>query len=725
MKYEAANEFLKKRLMLPTELHSKGIADALPPVVRAHCFFSARVAEARVLQQLRKVSDAFSRGDLGLAEARTQLQKWLDNKGIGDPSSAAITNISSSMRLNLILRQNAAMAAAVGRYQVSRDPDIEERWPSWRYITGSNPRPEHAALNGKIFLKSDPFWKTHYPPWDFGCNCDVEDSDEKPQTPPQMEPSASGYSFDPADAFREFDMSSIEDGKLRKRIASQMTDKLEAIKKAEELKRQQAIKEAHEITKAKESELEKIIEKDGIDSDKVKTAEAQLKSAIQAEAKIKGEAIPDFAPKNKKQIMQKLAATAEKAEAQYRKTQAPEDKLAYEKAQNDLKTAKKMPAAEVKKMFDKSPAQKLVEKIELKKQEALNQANLEAELKKLQLETDFTKTYSGIWKEDIKASDYPEKKHKIKAKKEYFETMLQNHPEQKKKFQGLLNDLADFEKQGKAYEAELETVTKTVRKAEKELQEFRLKNHLQEDLFSQKKKDAAYWFKDRSEADKVLREKCGEIWRNASSEEREAAYQYTAGSGKFNRPLSGFADGWSPSDYKGVGKVDLNHEGAGKMIRDLTDLISKSSYDFDIWLQRGCTPRAIAGPFGCEDLSMMSEKDLQKLVGRTSVINAFVSTSGTKGDGFADQVIMNIYAPRGTKMIYCEPFSHYGYGSKKAWDGSKKQKEFGSEFEVLLQRGGSYTITKIERNGGRIYMDLEIHPEVGYITPHQNDGSKK
>lgn len=237
MKYDAANEFLKKRLTLPTELRSKGISDALPPAVRAHCFFSARVAEARVLQQIRKVSDAFSRGDLGLSEARTQLQKWLDNKGIGDPSSAAITNISSTMRLNLILRQNAAMAAAVGRYQVSRDPDIEERWPSWKYITGSNPRPEHAALNGKIFLKSDPFWKTHYPPWDFGCNCDVEDSDEKPQKVPPHDDRApaSGFQFDPAEPFREFDMSSIEDERLRKRIEDQMRKKFGKIDKPEKL----------------------------------------------------------------------------------------------------------------------------------------------------------------------------------------------------------------------------------------------------------------------------------------------------------------------------------------------------------------------------------------------------------------------------------------------------------------------------------------------------------
>ena len=208
-------------------------------------------------------------------------------------------------------------------------------------------------------------------------------------------------------------------------------------------------------------------------------------------------------------------------------------------------------------------------------------------------------------------------------------------------------------------------------------------------------------------------------------EERKAAYQYTAGSGKFNRPLSGFADGWDPSDYKGIGKVDLDHEGAGKMIHDLTDLISNSSYDFDIWLQRGCTPPAISGPFGCGDLETMSENDLQKLVGRTSVIYGFVSTSACKGDGFNDKVIMNIFAPRGTKMMYCEPFSHYGFGNKKAWDGLKKQKNFGGEIEVLLQRGGSYTITKIERKGGRIYMDLEIHPERGYITEHPGDKTKK
>ena len=210
MDYNAANEFLKTRLSLPTELSSRGISESLPPAIRAHCFFSARVAEARVLEKLREVSDQYSAGKLSLSEARKLLAKYLDFNGIGDPQSARISNIASCMRLNLVLRQNAAMAAAVGRYQVSRDPDIEKRWPCWRYITGPNSRDSHATLDGKVIRKDDPFWHSHYPPWDFNCNCDVEDSDGQPDRTPPYDDHApeSGFQFDPAHAFEEFDISS-------------------------------------------------------------------------------------------------------------------------------------------------------------------------------------------------------------------------------------------------------------------------------------------------------------------------------------------------------------------------------------------------------------------------------------------------------------------------------------------------------------------------------------
>ena len=175
----------------------------IPAKVRAQMFFSASVADARVLEKIREVTRAYFRGELGLAEARKRFAQWIDARGIGDPRDRRMSNIASAARIDLILSQQAKMGAAVGRYQVSRDPDIEERYPCWRYIAGHNPRPEHAALNGKVFRKDDPFWATHYPPWDFNCNCDVEDCDEPAQTPPKYDgkPPASGFSFDPAHAF--------------------------------------------------------------------------------------------------------------------------------------------------------------------------------------------------------------------------------------------------------------------------------------------------------------------------------------------------------------------------------------------------------------------------------------------------------------------------------------------------------------------------------------------
>lgn len=189
----------------------------IPAKIRAQMFFSATVADARVLEKIREVTTAYFRGELGLSEARKRFAQWIDARGIGDPTDRRISNIASAGRIDLILSQQAKMGAAVGRYQVSRDPDIEERYPCWRYIAGHNPRPEHAALNGKVFRKDDPFWATHYPPWDFNCNCDVEDCDEPAQTPPKYDgnPPESGFQFDPAHAFEKFDYSLIKDPDLQ------------------------------------------------------------------------------------------------------------------------------------------------------------------------------------------------------------------------------------------------------------------------------------------------------------------------------------------------------------------------------------------------------------------------------------------------------------------------------------------------------------------------------
>ena len=104
------------------------------------------------------------------------------------------------------------------------------------------------------------------------------------------------------------------------------------------------------------------------------------------------------------------------------------------------------------------------------------------------------------------------------------------------------------------------------------------------------------WAKDTKEADSRLRDKSGETWRNASEDEKDSIYEYTQSYNKFNEPLRGIEYG--TNQFKGVGKVDLNKIGVNyggykpgqvrKSIRDMTNIIEKSSYDFDMWVQRGC-----------------------------------------------------------------------------------------------------------------------------------------
>ena len=246
--------------------------------------------------------------------------------------------------------------------------------------------------------------------------------------------------------------------------------------------------------------------------------------------------------------------------------------------------------------------------------------------------------------------------------------------------------------------------------------------------YSQERKDAAYWFKSTEDADTVLRGVCGDVWRKAATDQKYAAWDYTAGSGKFNRPLTGHAGSW----YNNVGtkKVSLDYEGAGDEIRKMTTLIDKSEYDFDIWLQRGCGSEAIESMLGIKNFSSMTEAELQKFVGKGGRQYNFISTGVAKGKGFSGDVICNIYAPKGTHMIYAEPFSYFTGAEydtsdpKRLWDGSTKQSGFGYESEMIFQRGAYYRITKIEKSGYTTFIDMEVVLDKGYDKFQQRGAFK-
>lgn len=379
---------------------------------------------------------------------------------------------------------------------------------------------------------------------------------------------------------------------------------------------------------------------------------------------------------------------------------------------------------------------KLNEKLIAKQKKALakEQIDLEAQKAALQQQLDDfeIKTYSGIWyNKDVTTADWAGLN--IQGKKQFYEGkfITETDPDKMKEFQELYKQVQELDTEGKAYhdiQAELQKVQSQIQKVQSDLQKLENGGIMDavDDAFTQARKDAAMWAKSTQEADKQLRKVCGDVWQAASRTERHAIYDYTSGSGKFNRPLSGFQGGWGNYSNKGVGNVDLNYEGAYKEIKSMTDIISKSTYDFDVWLQRGCGTEAIESFLGLPNgtLGRMTHDQLQQFVDRESRIFSFTSTGVAKGKGFSGNVIMNIYAPKGTQMMYAEPFSAFGNGGGKSWNGIDPQSTFGYESEMIIQRGAYYRITKIEKSNGTIYIDLEVHPEKGYEFVEDMPGYK-
>ncbi|WP_293556269.1 ADP-ribosyltransferase [Phascolarctobacterium sp.] len=217
------------------------------------------------------------------------------------------------------------------------------------------------------------------------------------------------------------------------------------------------------------------------------------------------------------------------------------------------------------------------------------------------------------------------------------------------------------------------------------------------DAYSQARKDAAVWAKNTKDADDVLRAKCGEVWRNATDEEKNAIFGYTSSYHNINEPLRGLTYYGSAADTQlGLDRIPL-----------MESIINKSYYDKDIWLQRGGGLVELK-KFGLSNYAYATDAEIMALVGKEGTEGAFTSAGVAKGKDFGGNVITNIYAPRGTKMMYAEPYSSFGNGSGRSWDGIAKQSTFGSESEIILQRGTTFRVTKVEKSGNTWYIDVEV-----------------
>ena len=373
--------------------------------------------------------------------------------------------------------------------------------------------------------------------------------------------------------------------------------------------------------------------------------------------------------------------------------------------------------------------QKLNEKLiaEQKKALAKQQVELEAQKAAVQQQLDDfeVKTYSGIWyNKDVTTADWAGLN--IEGKKKYYEGkfITETDPDLMQKYQDLYKQLEELDTEGKAYadiQKELKQIQSQITKVQGDLKKLEQGDIIDsvDDAFSQERKDAAIWAKTTKEADDVLRDACGEAWRTSPPIQKNAIYDYTQSYHKFNEPLRGIEYG--SEKFLGVGNVDLDQIGVSyqgwkpgqmrKEINAMTDIISKSTYKEDFWLQRGCRFKGMDKFFNVpmDRLQSATQAELEQLLLNTTPTEyGFCSCGVAKGKGFSGDIILNIYAPSGTQMMYVEPFSAFGNGGGKNWDGIAKQGSFGQESEIILQQGTKFRVTKVEKTPGMIYIDLEV-----------------
>lgn len=217
--------------------------------------------------------------------------------------------------------------------------------------------------------------------------------------------------------------------------------------------------------------------------------------------------------------------------------------------------------------------------------------------------------------------------------------------------------------------------------------------------YSEARKNNAIWIKIGTsfnlvqQSQKAFSAGASEMWNKMTFQERKTIKSYTGnGYSRFNKPLRRINhDPYGYSFESGIGGT------FSKAVENLTNALDKCTWSQDIWVNRflrdGTKMFITPGSQKARSLEEMSEEELQSLVGTSFKDGGFMSCGAAKGTGYqTGRIVLNIYCPSGTKMAYVAPYSSSG----------------SIENEMIIQRGYSYRITKVEKKKGFHYLDLEV-----------------
>lgn len=176
-------------------------------------------------------------------------------------------------------------------------------------------------------------------------------------------------------------------------------------------------------------------------------------------------------------------------------------------------------------------------------------------------------------------------------------------------------------------------------------------------------------------------------WYDLSVEERSALYEYT---GDAFEDINNFLRG---GDYE---ELNCEPDYVSELIDDCTSALDKFSIKEDVQLFRGWGEFSrVAQQLGVSVGELKDSVDDLSLLGVRFTEDGFCSTAASSSYAWDKQVMLKIFAPKGTNGLYVDPIS--------ANEGEK---------EVLLQRGTTFEIVGIHKHNdwgnGNFTFDVAI-----------------
>lgn len=159
--FREAERYFSKKVSL-----TRGAFDELAAQTRVYAFTIARVTSIHLLEDFQDsiLKQIIEGGGTFEEFQKTTMPELMARHGWSG---------STPWHIETILRTQTQMAYGVGQLETLVRTASE--FPFWQYvaINDSRTRPSHRALNGRIYPANHPFWRRHFPPWDYNCRCDV------------------------------------------------------------------------------------------------------------------------------------------------------------------------------------------------------------------------------------------------------------------------------------------------------------------------------------------------------------------------------------------------------------------------------------------------------------------------------------------------------------------------------------------------------------------------